>query len=410
MTTIETAIPLQQQNHSLASLVEREARRRRRKRMMWWGSLALVPVIAFVAWFIFHARPVPFSARFRMQKVAQGDLTREVRATGNVEAVTMIQVGAEISGRIATVEVDYNAHVKAGQVLARFDRTSLLAQLAQSEATLAAARSALEQSKTDRDHAITDLKRADGLYAQKVLSNADHDAATTTARLAEQRVTSAQANLAAQLAVYKVARTNLDHGIIYAPIDGIVIARNIDPGQTVASVFQTPVLFSVAADLRKMRVVAATDEADIGELREGQRATFTVNAYPDRVFNGVVTQVRNAPAIVQDVVTYGTVVEVDNADFTLKPGMTASVHIYTDSAKNVLSVPNTALSFTPPGEKKGEGAGVWILDSNAVHRIAVRSGMSDGESTQIAPGTLTAGANVITELTPEGRKVFGNGN
>ena len=348
-----------------------------------------------------------FAARFRVQPVAQGDLVREVRATGHVEAVTTVQVGAEISGRIATVEVDYNARVRSGQVLARFDRTALAAQLAQTDAILAATRATLEQAKTDRARTSSDLVRAERLHAQKILADADFTTAAATARLNEQRVTAAEAQLAAQQAAYTVARTNVDHSVIRSPINGIVITRNIDPGQTVASALQTPVLFSVAADLRKMRVIAAVDEADIGELRVGQRAAFTVDAYPDRVFDGVVTEVRNSPLVVQDVVTYGTVVEVDNLDLALKPGMTASVRIRTASAKQVLSVPNAALRFTPPGEKSSGKPEAWVLRGDVLERAAVRPGISGGESTEIAPGLVEAGAHVVIDLTPDGRTAYG---
>jgi HlyD family secretion protein len=220
-----------------------------------------------------------------------------------VEAVTTVQVGAEISGRIAAVLVDYNDSVKAGQVLARFDRQALVAQQAQAAAALAAARSSLEQAKTDRDRAARNYARGAQLRAGGSLSEAEYDNLLAESRLADQRVNAADANLAAQQAAFSVTRTNLDHSTIVAPIDGVIITRNVDTGQTVASAFQTPVLFTVAADLRKMRVIAAIDEADIGEVAEHQSTTFTVNAYPDRVFRGVVTEVRNSPVIVQDVVT-----------------------------------------------------------------------------------------------------------
>jgi len=318
-------------------------------------------------------------------------------------------VGAEISGRIASVEVDYNAHVKAGQVLARFDRAALSAQLAQTGATLAAARAALEQARTDRDRTASDLARAEQLHARAILADSDYRTAVATARLNAQRVAAAEAQLAAQQAAYTVARTNLDHTVIRAPIDGVVITRNIDPGQTVASMLQTPVLFTVAADLRQMRVVAAVDEADIGELAVAQRVSFTVDAYPERVFQGMVTEVRNSPVVVQDVVTYGAVVGIDNLDLALKPGMTASVRIQTASAVQVLRVPNAALHFTPPGQQSGDAPGVWLLEGGTLHRVAVQPGISDGESTAIAPSALAIGTNVVVDLTPEGRVAYGAG-
>lgn len=389
---------------SLAELVTRERKRANRRRLLLWAILAVVPLLGLGGWVALRPRPVPLSAQFRTQPVTRGDIVREVRATGHVEAVTTVQVGAEISGRIATVEVDFNQHVKQGQVLARFDRDTLAAQLAQTAATLAASRAALEQARTDRDRSTRDRSRVDRLHEQKTISDVEHDAATSAARLAEQRVTAAEAQVAAQQAVFSVSRTGLEHAVIHSPIDGVVITRNVDPGQTVASMLQTPVLFIVAADLRKMRVIAAVDEADIGEVAVGQRSTFTVNAYPDRVFEGVVTEVRNSPVVVQDVVTYGTIIEVDNLDLALKPGMTASARVRTASVKDVLRVAAPALRFVPPGEKSVERSSVWVLEGSALRRIDVRPGLSDGEITELAPNAIELGQPVLVELTPEGRK------
>jgi HlyD family secretion protein len=246
------------------------------------------------------------------------------------------------------------------------------------------------------------------MWEVKGVADADRDAALSTARLARQALTAAEAQLAASQATDAVARTNLDHTVIRAPIDGIVITRNIDPGQTVASALQTPVLFTVAADLRRMQVVAAVDEADVGEVIVGQSATFTVSAYVDRVFHGVVTQVRNSPVIVQDVVTYGTVIEVDNADLALKPGMTASAHIRIAATPHALRVPNAALLFTPPGHAAVTTAGVWEIAGQTLRRVSVHPGISDGEFTAVAAGDLAGGASVVVGLTPQGRAAFGS--
>ncbi len=403
------AIPGARTTHrrSLADLVDVETRRRHRRQLLWSVFAAAVVALGVAAWVVLRPRPVPFTARFRAEPASRGDVLREVRATGHVEAVTTVQVGAEISGRIATVEVDYNAVVKAGDVLARFDREALLAQQKQVLATLTAARSALEQAKTDREHSSRDLARAEQLRRSRAMTDADYDNAASAARLAVQRVAASAANLAAQEAAYNVAKTNLDHSIIHAPIDGIVITRNVDPGQTVASVFQTPVLFTVAADLRKMRVIAAIDEADIGEVAVHQQASFTVNAYPDRVFHGVVTEVRNSPVVVQDVVTYEAVVEVDNTDLALKPGMTASARVRTATAEATLRAPAAALRFTPPGEKKSDHPGVWLLQGETLRRVEVTPGVSDGELTAIAAGPIEPGQELLIDLTPQGKKAYG---
>jgi HlyD family secretion protein len=392
---------------SLAELIAKESRRKRHRALVLWLLAFLVPVVAAGAWFFLRPKPIPLPARFRTSAVTRGDVLREVRATGHLEAVTTVQVGAEISGRILTVEVEHNDRVKAGQVLARFDRAALEAQLAQIQATWLASRAAVEEAKTDRDHTAREKTRIDQLFASKSLSEADRDNADAAARLAAQRVSAADAQVAAQQAAYNLAKTNLDHTIIRAPIDGIVITRNVDPGQTVASVMQTPVLFTVAADLRKMHVIAAVDEADIGEVALRQTALFSVNAYPSRTFEGIVTEVRNSPQVVQDVVTYGTEVEVDNGDLALKPGMTASVRVRTATAKNVLRVPAVALHFAPPGEKASPEPGVWQLAGDTLRRVAVKPGVTDGETTEIEGGALDAGQIILVELTPEGRKAYG---
>jgi HlyD family secretion protein len=405
-TAVDTALQ-PAKRRSLAELVDAEAKRHARRRWIWTLLGLLLLAGLFALWLTLRPRPVPLAARFRAEPASVGDVVREVRATGHVEAVTTVQVGAEISGRIATVLVDYNDVVKAGQVLARFDREALLAQQAQALASLAGARSSLEQAKTDREHTATDFARVDKLHKDGALADTDFDNAQAAARLAAQRVSAADANLAAQEAAYNVARTNLDHSIIVAPIDGVVITRNVDPGQTVASVFQTPVLFTVAADLRKMRVIAAIDEADIGEVAARQRATFTVNAYADRTFDGVVTEVRNSPVIVQDVVTYGAVIEVDNLDLALKPGMTASARVRTATTSAALRVPAAALRFTPPGETRSARAEVWFLEGDTLRHAEVSPGITDGELTAVGPGPITAGRTLLVDLTPAGKRFYG---
>jgi HlyD family secretion protein len=388
-------------------LISREARRRRRRRLLAALALAAVPALAVALWAYLRPTPPPLPARFRTAPVTQGSITREVVATGHLEAITTVQIGAEISGRLESVEVDHNDHVKAGQVLARFDRSALAAQRAQTEATLAAARAAVEQAKIDRDRAARDADRAEALFKSALVSESERDSVATTARVAQQRLSAAQAQLTAQQASHELAKTNLDHTVIRSPISGVVITRNIDPGQTVASMLQTPVLFTVAADLRRMRVIAAVDEADVGEVSVKQPATFTVNAYPNRTFEGTVVEVRSSPEIVQDVVTYGAEVELDNSDLALKPGMTATVRIRTAAAEAVLRVPAAAFQFTPPGERPRAAPGVWVLEASGLKRIAVSPGVSDGELTSVAPGGLTTGKQVVYELTPEGRTAYG---
>jgi HlyD family secretion protein len=394
---------------SLATLIEREKRRRSRRLILWTSLAILVPAAGVGLYFLARPGPVPLAARFRTGPVTHGSIVREVRATGRVDAVSSVSVGAEISGRIATVLVDYNDRVKAGQILAQFDRVSLEAQRAQSQALLAAARAQLAQARLDLEQSRRNKDRSDEMFAKGGLSPQEHEAEVTASALANARLGAAEANVAAQGAQSTVARTNLDHAVIRAPIDGVIITRNIDPGQTVASMLQAPVLFTVAADLRKMEVEAAIDEADIGEVAAGQSASFTVNAYPDTVFKGLVTEVRNSPRVVQDVVTYGTVIVVDNVNLALKPGMTASVRIRTAQKADTDSVPNAALHFTPPGEaqRQDKAQSVWILEGTSLKAITVAPGLTDGEATAIAPGALAAGSKVLVDLTPEGKQAYG---
>jgi HlyD family secretion protein len=290
--------------------------------------------------------------------------------------------------------------------MARFDRALLAAQLAQARATLSAAQAALSQADVDAGHALSNLARTEQLYRQKIAPDTDYENAFVAARVAQQRFLAAQAQVAAQQAAYDLARTTMSHAEIRSPIDGIVVTRNVDPGQTVASVFMTPVLFTVAADLSKMRVLAAVDEADIGEVLPGQSASFTVNAWPERAFVGAVTEVRNSPAIVQDVVTYQAVIEVANPDLALKPGMTASVRVRTASALHTLRVPGAALHFSPPDQPEHDTPGLWIFQNRALRRVEVRAGISDGQLTAIS-GDPPAGTAVLLELTPAGRTAYG---
>jgi HlyD family secretion protein len=393
---------------ALVTLIDREQRRRKRRLVIWISLAVLVPVASVGLYLLLRPGPVPLEARFRTAAVAHGPLVREVRATGRVDAVASVSVGAEISGRIAQVLVDYNDRVVAGQVMARFDRSALEAQRAQAEAQLAAARAQAAQAALDLAQARRNEQRSQTMFAQGGESPQDHEAAATAAAIAEARLGAAQASVAAQAAAAAVARTNLDHSVIHAPIDGVVITRNIDPGQTVASMLQAPVLFIVAADLRKMEVEAAIDEADIGEVAVGQVGSFTVNAWPGTVFEGRVTEVRNAARVVQDVVTYGAVIAVDNLELKLKPGMTASVRVRTAAAEETDAVPNAALQFTPPGQQRAPAsAGVWVLEGQALRLVPVVATLSDGESTAIASGAVPSGAKVLVDLTPEGKQAYG---
>ncbi len=390
----------------LPTLIARERARKRRARVYSGIGLSVTALAIATGVLLTRPRPAPMAARFRTVALTHGDLVREVRATGRVDAVSTVPIGAEISGRLASVDVNYNDRVKEGQVLARFDRNVLEAQRAQSNAMASAAKAQFAQARFDFEQAKRNAARADALFATGAQSPSEHEALVTSLALAKTRVEAAEANVAAQTAMATVARTNLDHAVIRSPIDGVVITRNVDPGQTVASMLQTPVLFTVAADLRKMEVVAAVDEADIAEIAVGEVAQFTVNAYQDRVFTGTVSEVRNAARVIQDVVTYGVVIVVDNVDLALKPSMTASVRIRTGTIVDADKIPNAALRFSPPGEASMKSPGVWTLVDQKLVRHDVQPALSDGELTAIAASDLSVGTHVIVDLTTEGKKAY----
>src|SRR5664279_262150 len=271
--------------------------------------------------------------QYQSVTVTRGDLTQAVTASGTLNPVLNVQVGSQISGNIAKLFADYNSLVKSNQVVAQLDPAIFQAAVHQAEGDLANANAVLELQQVE-------AKRSKALFDSKLVSNSDYDTAVANLHQAEAQVKIKQAALAR-------AQLDLDHCTIYAPVDGIVISRNVDVGQTVAASMNAPVLFQVANDLAKMQIDANVSEADVGTVEEGQNVSFTVDAYPSRTFIGRVVQIRNSPVTVQNVVTYDTVIGVTNADFKLKPGMTATVSITTAQRTNVLKIPNSALRFKP---------------------------------------------------------------
>src|SRR5262245_19360931 len=285
-----------------------------------------------------------------MAAVTRGDLADRVGATGTLQAVTTVQVGTQVSGTIQQLYADFNSLVKKGQVLARLDPSLFQTQIEQARANLIRAQADVERLKVALDDANVKLTRARELSGRQLLAKSDLDAAETTARAAEAQVRSAEAQVTQAQASLSQNEVNLQHTVIEAPIDGLVISRNVDVGQTVAASMQAPTLFILAADLTKMQVVANLDESDVGRIRPGQHVAFRVDAYPTDEFNGTVAQVRLQPIVQQNVVTYATVINVPNVDLRLKPGMTANVNVEIARRSNVLRVPNTALRFRPTNE------------------------------------------------------------
>jgi HlyD family secretion protein len=357
------------------------------------------------------------SPKYKTEAISKGSITSQVVATGTVNPVTLVQVGSQVSGTILKLFVDFNSVVREGQVIAQIDPALFQAKVDQTEADLKNARAVLENQKV----ALTDTQRTlaryktlfkDDLVAQNDLDQAQvkYDQAVASVKTAEAQIGSAKANLAS-------ARTNLDYATIRSPVNGTVVNRNVDVGQTVAASLQAPTLFTIAQDLTNMQVDTNVDEADIGRMKTGQTATFTVDSYPGETFTAKVFQVRNAPTTVQNVVTYDVVLRVSNLDLKLKPGMTANVSVLIEEKDGILRVPNTALRFKmplPPSKtgsidelrKKWKGwSMLWIFEPEKKPRPTfIKPGISDGKYTEIARGRLKEGDLVITETQTDKEK------
>jgi HlyD family secretion protein len=316
--------------------------------------LAAVAVAAIAAVLAFRSHD--HDVKYAAVPVDRGDIQDVVGATGTAQAVQTVQVGSQVSGTIQSLNADFNTVVKKGEVIARLDPSSFQARVGQMQAALMAARANVERSKSSMADAKQKLDRAKQLAAQQLLPQSDFDTAQATY---DQEVSQLKANQAAvnqAQANVNQAQVDLAHTVIAAPIAGVVISRSVDVGQTVAASFQAPVLFVIANDLKHMEINASVDEADIGRVQTGQDVTFRVDAYPDRVFHGTVTQVRLQPTTVQNVVTYNTIIGVDNADGKLMPGMTATVSVIVRRSENALRIPAAALRFRPEGfEPAGRG-------------------------------------------------------
>jgi HlyD family secretion protein len=360
-----------------------------------------VIVIALVAAGFILFRGRGNEPKFRTDKIVRGDIQMAVTATGTVNPVTTVLVGTQVSGTIKNIYVDFNSPVKKGQLIARIDPALFDAQVNQARANLLSAKANLEKAEASEVDAKRTMERNKELLAKNLIAQSDFDTAETNHETAKASVSAAKAQVAQSEAALSSAETNLYYTKIVSPVDGIVVSRNVDVGQTVAASFQTPTLFSIAQDLTKMQIDTNVAEADIGNVKVGDDVEFTVDAYPDITFKGKVSQVRNAPITVQNVVTYDVVIQVDNPELKLKPGMTTNVSIIISIKKDVLKIPNAALRFkpaeksTPVTEKKG--AGVWILEKDRPKRVPVSLGISDGSYTELVTGDIKEGQEVIVE-------------
>ena len=358
--------------------------------------IAAVAAIATLAVWLLSGGKKEEKITFDTAAVAPANIMNSITATGTIEPVTSVTVGTQVSGIVSKLFVDYNSVVKKGQVIAELDKTNLMSQLNTAKTQLATAQSQL-------NYQTANYKRYKTLFEKGLVAADDFDNAKLSYTQAKEQVVSAKEEV-------QRAQTNLGYATITSPIDGVVLSKSVEEGQTVAASFSTPELFTIAQDLTNMQVVADVDEADIGDVKEGERVTFTVDAYPDDTFEGEVKQVRQEATTTNNVVTYEVVISAPNADLKLKPGLTANVTIYTAERKGVLSVPSKALRFIPQKETVGKMKivdvanaknKVWTIEGNSIVAHKVNIGMTDGTNTQIVGG-IAEGTKVITGLNVMG--------
>lgn len=367
----------------------------KKKKLIICISVAIA-IIAAVTIFMRSNKRQPITIIYETAKVERATISNSVTATGTIEPVNIVEVGTQVSGIISKIYVDYNSIVKKGQVIAELDKINLESELASAKANLAS-------SKSELDYQETNYKRIKALHDKGFISDDDFDIADLSYKKAKEAYL-------VQLQTVQKAQTNLGYATITSPIDGVVLSKDVEEGQTVAASFSTPTLFTIARDLTDMQVVANVDEADIGNVRDGQRVTFTVDAFPDDTFEGRVKQVRQQGEEESNVVTYEVVISAPNNDLKLKPQLTANVNIYTEEIENVVSVPAKALRFSPSKEMMNDGEKIkdcnatnklWIKEANILKAYPVKTGITNGIRTQILEG-VKEGTAVITNAKAKG--------
>jgi len=428
MTTSNT----QSQQDITATLGLDKVGKRKLHLTRWLLALSALAIVVALA-LLYGLRSKKDSVQYVTQPASRGSLVVTVSASGTLEPINQVEVGIEVSGTIKTVEVDYNDQVKVNQVMARLDTSKFEAQVLQSEAALESTRAKVLQAQATVQETAAQMSRLERVFALsngKMPSQSDTDAAKASLARAKADEASAKASMAQAQAALDVIRTDLSKSVIHSPIAGVVLKRSVEPGQTVAASLQSPVLFTLAEDLAKMELQIDIDEADVGQVLKGQEATFTVDAYPDRTFPAHVTQVRFGPQTVDGVVTYKTVMQVDNSSLVLRPGMTARAVITVNKVDNVLLIPNAALRFTPPtpqvtatsrggglmsailphpprseSKKPDEGANgktreqrVWTLRQGQLLAMTVTKGLSDGVLTEVTGSSLEPGMELVTDI------------
>jgi HlyD family secretion protein len=406
----------------------------RKSHLKRWLILSILAVVIVMFIIIRTKNGKSSQMQFKTEQVTRGDITVIVTATGTLEPTNEVEVGSELSGIVESVEADYNNKVKVGQVLAKLDTSKLDAQVTQSKAALDSAKAKVLQTQatlSETSNKLTQYEKVRELSKNKVPSQTEFDAAQAAFERAKADVASAEAEVSQAQATLEAYQTDLSKAVVRSPINGIVLTRNIEQGQTVAASFETPVLFTLAEDLTQMELHVNVDEADVGKVKEGQDAVFTVDAYPDRTFKAHITQIRYGAETVDGVVTYETVLKVDNADLSLRPGMTATADIIIMKVENALMVSNSALRFEMPKEnaKKTNGGlvstilphpprreskpkentissgsqhDIWILRDDKPVTVTVTTGVTDGVNTEIVGGNIEPGMLLVVDVVSRG--------
>lgn len=385
-----------------------------KKRLVLLGCILLLGI--GVGWQQLRGSKVETS--YRTSRAERGDIAATVTSSGTINPVVTVTVGTPVSGIIKELFADYNSLVKKGQVIAQIDPASYRALVEQSRGSYLNAQANLDKAKVTLVDAERTLKRYQNLVKDGSVSVSDYDTYATAAASARAAVGAAAGSVAQAKGAYDQAKTNLDYTTIISPVDGIVISRVVEVGQTVTASMSTPTLFTIAQDLTKMQISATVDESDIGKVHEGGNATFSVDAYPEEHFSGTVTQVRNAATTVSNVVTYSVIVAVDNTELKLKPGMTANVTFVSDSRQGALKIPTSALRFRPKtADGKSVEAGklsagqkrIYVLKNAKPEPVVITIGIGNDKETEVTGGDLTEGAEVITEaLTGAAAKAASN--
>jgi|TARA_B110000444_G_scaffold107704_1_gene101769 HlyD family secretion protein len=383
----------------------------KRKQFNWMWAV-LIAMLGGGIYFLQRETPVQL-VEYVTQPLTRGELQVTVTATGTLQPTKQVTIGSEVSGIIENVFVDFNDKVTVGQTMAQLDPQTLEARLTSARALLQSAEASLAQARATVLEVEAKTRRSKELTERDLLSLQSLEADEAASLRAIASVAGAEAQVTSAKAALNESETSLAKAVIRSPIDGIIISREVDPGQTMAASFQTPVMFIVAEDLAHMVLNLGIDEADIGQVREGQEATFRVDAYPRKEFKAKIISVRFNPLKVNNIVTYETVLSVSNPELLLRPGMTATAEILIEETTEVLLVPNRSLRFLPPEERvaqlAAEGDNVWVLENGQPRPVPVAIGLSDGEFTEIKTGSLSADAVLIIDVVREARSPFSGG-